>query len=397
VIQIKPFASIKQEFASFPIVMFLLYVFTYGATAIYSTFLGLYLTSIGFSQPQIGMAISISTLFALIAQMAWGVLSDRAKRKNTVVHVLFIGCMVAALLYYVSQHIVFVTAVLTMYVFFSTGMPPCMDNIVLESSEGKRWNFGQIRMGGTIGYCVGVLLIGFVIQEEYARIFYMTAIALLFCLLFSLKLPTVPGHRTGKHKSGFRVVLKNRPLMILIAYNLSYAMGMSFFYSFYPIYFNSIGGTSGHVSVMMFFCAVTEIPCLYLANRVVKRFGVERVLIISGLIGALRWLLLSFLRDPTLIIAANTLHGISYTGFAYCLVVYINETVPQDLKATSQSFNVLIGSVFSRLILGYVGGLASEAFGANNILLVACVVLLVSTSMFSAWAFKHRNWRKKEA
>lgn len=397
VIRIKLIAALKKEFTVIPIAIFTLYMFSYGAMAIYSTYLNLYLNGIGFSQPQIGMAISISTFFALMAQMAWGILSDRAKRKNTIVHVIFAGCLVAALLYYVSQNFVFVMGVLTLYVFFSTGLPPCLDNIVLESSEGKAWNYGQIRMGGTIGYCIVVLLIGFVIHEEYARIFFMTAIALLVCFLLSFKLPVVPGHRSGKHKSSFRILLKNRPLMIMIAYNLSFALGMSFFYSFYPIYFSSIGGTSVQIGVMMFFCAVIEIPCLFLANRVVKRFGVERVLIVSGLVAALRWLLLSFLQNPTLIIAANTLHGIGYTGFSYCIVVYINETVPPDLKATAQSFNVLIGSVFARLIFGYIGGLASEAFGANNILLVACAVLLVSTVLFSTWAYRHKNWRNKEA
>ena len=220
----------------------------------------------------------------------------------------------------------------------------------------------------------------------------MTAISLFLCLLLTFKLPAVPGHRVGRNRTSFRVLLKNRPLMVMIAYNLSFALGISFFYSFYPIHFSSIGGTSAQIGVMMFFCAVTEIPCLFWANRVVKRFGVERVLIASALVAMLRWALLSFLRDPTLIIATNMLHGIGYTGFAYCLVVYINETVPQDLKATSQSFNALIASVFARLIFGYIGGLAAEAFGANRILLAICVVLLTSTLLFSIWAYRrHRR------
>ena len=388
----KTIARLKEDFAAFPIAIFALYMLSYGSQAIYMTYLNLYLDDIGFSQPQIGLAISVSTFFALVASMAWGVLSDRAKRKNTVILLLFGGATVATLLYYISENYVFVLGVLSLYAFFYTGLPPCLDNIVLEAGEGKRWHYGQMRMGGTIGYCAVVLCIGFVIREEYARIFYMTAFALFLCFLLSFRLPVVPGHRTGKRKSSFRVFLKNRPLMIMIAYNLSFALGLSYFYSFYPIYFASIGGTSAQIGVMMFFCAVTEIPCLFWANRVVKRFGVERVLIVSALVTALRWSLLSFLQNPTLIIATNMLHGIGYTGFSYCLVVYINETVPSDLKATGQSFNALVGSVFSRLIFGYIGGLAAEAFGTNNILLAACAVLLASTCLFSTWAYRqHRR------
>jgi len=389
--RLKSMARLKKEFGAFPIAIFLLYVFSFGSQAIYSTYHNLYLSGIGFSQPQIGMTISVSTFFALIASMTWGVVSDRAKRKNTVILLLFGGSTVATLLYYLSENYVFVLGVVTLYTFFYTGLPPCLDNIVLEASEGKRWKYGQMRMGGTVGYCLVVLCSGFMIGEEHARIFYMTAIALFLCFLLAFRLPAVPGHRTGKRKTSFRVLLKNRPLMIMIGYNLSFMLGLFFFYSFYPIYFRAIGGTSAQIGVMMFFCAVLEIPCLFWANRVVKRFGVERVLIVSALVTALRWALLSFLRDPTLIIATNMLHGIGYTGFSYCLVVYINEAAPQDLKATSQNFNALIGGVFPRLAFGYVGGLAAEAFGTNNILLAACAALLISTLLFSIWAYRHHR------
>ena len=362
---------------------------SFGGQAIYGTYLNLYLSDIGYTQSKIGLTVSVSTFFVLLAQMVWGIASDRAKTKNTIISFLFLICSAIILLFYISASYWFVLAVIALYASFYTGVSPLLDNAVLEISEGKPWNFGQIRTGGTIGYCISVLFIGFAINDRYTRIFFMTAASLFVCFILTLRIPRVRGYRSGGQKTSVLVLFKNKPLMALMAFYLVFSMGLSFFYSFYPIFFTSIGGTSSQIGVMLFFCAVTEIPCLMLANRAVKRFGVDKVLIVSGVVTAVRWLLLFFLRDPVLIIAANLLHGVGYTGFSYCIVTYISDHVPNDLRATSQSFNTLIGNVFSRLIFGYLGGLASQVFGANHIMLASSAVMIGATLIFIPWSLRH--------
>lgn len=376
---------------SFPIGIFLIYMLSFGGNAIYSTYLNLYMASIGFTQSQIGITVSVSTFFVLLAQMFWGVASDRAKTKNAILNFLFISCAAIILLFYVSKEYWFVLSTITLFASFYTGVSPLLDNSTLEISRAKTWNYGQVRIGGTIGYCITVLFIGLVINGKYASIFIMASGAMLICFLLSFRMPRVQGYGAGKKKTPFRALFKNKQLMALFAFYLAFSMGVSFFYSFYSIYFVSIGGTSSLVGVMMFFCAITEIPCLMLANRVVKRFGVEKVLIVSGIVTSVRWLLLFLLREPVLIIAANLLHGPGYTGFTYCIVTYIGEHVPEDLRATSQSFNVLVGNVFSRMIFGYVGGLASEMLGANNIMLASCTVMTSATVLFALWSIRSRR------
>jgi PPP family 3-phenylpropionic acid transporter len=236
-----------------------------------------------------------------------------------------------------------------------------------------------------------VLLTGFVIGDNYGRIFAITSVFFLCCFLLMRRVPNVAGRRAGPVRSSFWLLLKNRPLMVVMAYYLSFSLGLSLFYSFYPIHFTLIGGTSAQVGIMLFFCAVTEIPCLMLAGRVVKRIGLDRVLILSGIVTVVRWILLFFVKDPVSAIFVSLLHGIGYIGFSYCVVVYINDHVPMDLRATGQSFNVLIGNVFSRVIFGYLGGLASQTFGVNWVMLTAGIILAGTTLLFAVWSSHHRE------
>ncbi len=383
--------SAKLMVGAFPVSIFILYMISYAGQAAYGSYLNLYLAAKGFSQSQIGLTVSVSIFFVMLFQMLWGGISDRAKSKNTVIRGLYLASAVIILLYYVSVNFWIVLVVLALFASVYTGVPPLMDNAVLELSEGQTWNFGQIRTGGTIGYCLSVLLIGFVIGDDYGRIFVITSASLMCCFLLMRRMPRVAGHRSDKARSSFRLLLKNKPIMAVMAYYLAFSMGLSLFYSFYPIHFTLIGGTSAQVGIMLFFCAVTEIPCLILARRVVKRIGLDRVLIFSGLVTVIRWVLLFLLQNPIAAIFVNLLHGMGYTGFSYCMVVYINEHVPKDLRATGQSFNVLMGNVLSRVIFGYLGGLASQAFGVNWVMLMAGVVLAGATILFAIWSSRHHE------
>jgi MFS transporter, PPP family, 3-phenylpropionic acid transporter len=384
---VKP-EPLRMEKKNFPNRLFLIYVVFYSGQAIYNTYLNLYLYDIGLTQSQIGMAVSVSTLFLLLAQTFWGSMSDRATQKNTILKILYLACSLLVCLFYVSRVYWFVIFVITLFSAFFVPVVPLVDNMALELLEKGPWDYSQVRMGGTIGYAVTVVSIGFMLNKKYSSIFWMVAVLMLVCFILFRRLPPVHGYRKKEARVLYREIFRDKGLVALIIFNLIFSMGLNFFYSFYPIYFSSIGGTDAHIGVMMFACSVAEIPCLMVIGRMIRRFGIQRVLICAGLATSIRWFLLFLLHDPILIIAANLLHGFGFTAFSYGLVTYINEHVPRGLRATSQSMNALIGTVCSRVIFGYLGGLASELLGANRIMLVSCCLMAVATVTFVLWSHR---------
>lgn len=371
----------------FPRRLFLLYVLFYAGQAIYNTYLNLYLSSVGLSDTQIGMAVSVSTAALLAAQLGWGILSDRARSKNGVLMLLY-GCMaVASLLFYLNTDFWFLLLAVTLFSAFINPIVPLQDNYTLECLEGSRWDYGQIRMGGTIGYSVTVLFIGLALQDSYRMIFWMVALCMTACLLVCRGLPQVCGYqRQGGRKGGYQALLQNRNLLGMILINLVFSSGLNFFYNFYPIYYTSIGGDSSRVGMMMFACSVSEIPMLFFIHRIIRKIGVRGTLILSGGVTVLRWALLFLLRDPILVIPVNLLHGIGYTGFNYCLVTFIARTVPRELRATGQTLNAIISNVVSKIMFGMVGGLASDLLGVGPVMLVNAVVMAVAILIFARWS-----------
>jgi len=368
----------------FPARIFLLYFLFYSGQSIYNTYLNLYLTKQGFTKTMIGSVLSISTAFLLLAQLFWGVASDRTKSKNTIIKVLFAGCAAVALLFYVSSDYLYLLFIITLFSIFFSPVIPLNDNLTLELLEDTEWDFGQIRMGGTIGYAVTVFAVGFILKDEYSPIFWMTSLMMILCFITVLGLPNIKRDKTKKGKAPFMEIFKNKTMIGLVVFNIVSSFGTNIYQSYYPIYFTSIGGTSSQIGTMMFVSALSEIPFFLGARRTVQKFGVEKIIISTGIVTGIRWLLLYFVSNPTLIIVTSLLHGVSFAGSNYCMTTFINKTVPSDLRATSHSVFAFIGTFFSRIVFGYLGGLAGDLFGINNMMLVSSIVSFVGVILFLA-------------
>lgn len=385
--------TVKQGDA-FPVTLFSVYVLFYAGQAIYNTYLNLYLASTGLSDTQIGMTVSVSTAFLLCAQVVWGVLSDRARVKNTILLILYGGMAVSSLLFYLGRGFAFLLGMVTLFSVFINSVVPLQDNYTLEVLETKKWDFGRIRMGGTIGYSLSVLIIGFCLEDDYAPIFWMIALCMGGCFLFCRALPPILGRRGQKREHSYKELLQNKTLLGLILFNLAFSSGLNFFYNFYPIYYTSLGGDSSGIGIMMFVCAVSEIPVLFMIRKIVCRLGIRGTLILSGLVTVLRWGLLWLVHDPVLVIPVSLLHGLGYTGISYCLVTYIGKSIPREMRATGQTLNALISNACSRIVFGFLGGLASDFLGVSSMMMINMGIMAITVLIFTKWSTSQRSLAK---
>ena len=371
-----------MEAHKFPAHFFLLYILFYSGQAMYGVYFNLYLSNIGFSNTMIGFLTALSTLLLLMAQPFWGVMSDRAKKKNTILKLLFLLSGLSALLYYRSTDYLYVVIINLIFTMFYSTLVPLQDNITLEYLAGTRWDFGKIRMGGTIGYAITAVTAGILIKNRYSHIFWVVSLSMLLCFILMFIIPRVPGFRTRTEKAPFSAIIKNKMFMCLIGFNLTYSLGVSFFYTYYPIYFESIGGSSSFIGMLMFTCAIAEVPFLLVIDKILKKFGIIKLLVSAAMVSSLRWFLMYFLTNPVLIIIINLLHGFSFSSFTYCLVTYINESVPKSLRATGQTFNAMVSTFFSKVVFVFLGGVASDIFGINKIMLLSSVITFLASIIF---------------
>ncbi len=332
----------------------------------------------------IGLVQSAATLALVLVQPLWGVLSDKSKSKNRIISLLALVTALVCLSFYAFRAALWLAFCVMLFTVFFNPIITLQDNYTLEYLEGRKWDFGHIRLGGTLGYAICAMLVGFVIGTNYGQIFWMMSIFFLAVCACYMTLPQVEGHRQKHEKVKYSILLKDRPLRWMLVFNVIYYLGTAFYFQFYPLYFrNELGASTRLVGMLTFFSAMSEVPFFWFAHKLEKKFGVKRIMLFAGAATALRWFLLFFISEPVAVLFINMLSGCGYVGFSYCLIKYINDTVPKSMRATAQSLNAILGTIFSKILFAPLGGVLSDLLGIRVMLLTAGIVMLCGVTLFA--------------
>lgn len=366
----------------FPVYLFLTYFIFYCGHAVYNTYGTVFLSQNGFSQSVIGIMSSIATLVLVLIQPLWGVVSDKSKNKNRIAGLLVVLCGISGLAVYLMKELWWIAlCTMSVAVFFSPAIT-LQDNCTLEMTEGTRWNFGNIRLGGTLGYLVCAAVMGLFIRD-YGQIYWW--IALFFIpagLMLMCMRRHVGGYRHKEEKIRYRVLLQNKPLVWLIVFNIIYFIANAFS-RYYTIYYSSkLGATPFMLSMATMVSGLAEIPFFWYAGKIQKKLGIERYLIMAALSLVIKHILLCFVTNPWLVILVHALNGCGFSTFNFCILNYINENVPKSMRATSQSLNSILSTVFASILFAPVAGVCADFLGSGGTLLVGAVIMLGGIILF---------------
>jgi len=366
--------------------IYLLFLFLYGISymgnAVYGTFMPVYLKSIGLSQTSIATLLSFGPLIAILAQPLWGRIGDRAQSKNRVLQVLSLGSAVSILLLPVSNQYLYLLVIICMVTFFQTSINPLSDAITLEHLAKTKWNFGPIRLAGTIGFAIMSVAFGIIAKKNINSIYIVYSLVMLLTLIICTQLPKIKGHQSSKNKVSLLVLLKNRKLMLFTLLNFIVQITLGYYYAFFPIYFNQLGADNSLLGWSMLFASLSELPFLLFGHKIIEKFGIPVVLVATAFFAGLRWLLLYFVHNPYLVLPIQMLHGLIFIVLSVTLAIFINQEVPKELKASGQTLNGLLSLGLARIIGSMAGGMASEYIGMREVFLYNSVVAFITFLVF---------------
>lgn len=365
------------------IIFLLLYGFSYMCNAAYTIYIPIYLDSIGFSKTNIGFLLSLAPFIAMLAQPVWGTFSDRAKYKNTVLIILIIGSITSVLLYRLSISFLYLSLIICCFTLFQTSINPMSDAIALEYTSSTGCKFGHIRLAGTVGYSLMAVAAGMLLTKSINRMFLIYFTAGFLTLITALFLPKIKGHQAGGRKLSFWSLLKDKKLILYLAFALVIQTTLGYYYTFFSIYYQQLGATKALIGWSSFIAAMSETPFLLFSHVLLKKIKTPHALIIAGSAAALRWLLFGFTINPYGILIFQLLHGFINIVITVSLAMYINEFVPQELKASGQALISLVCTGIARILGNLLGGYFSDIFGIQNMFTYNAILVLITVFIFA--------------
>lgn len=348
-----------------------------------STYAPKFYGEIGLTDSQIGLIGAVPAFVALFVQPIWGSLSDRAKyKRNVSAGALTIAGLFCFLVQPAASRFLPLLAVLTLVNTFMLPALPVGNAIAIEYTREHGRDFGPVRMMGTVGYQVSILITGMIFAASLNGLYNAFGLLLIASAGCALLLPPVQGHQHGKDPISFTVFFKNRTLLLLFALVFLAQMSSQFYLSFFSKHLGDLGISNTLTGVITMLSVSLEVPFLLFGDRLMKRMSIWKWMWIGLIINGLRFVLLSIVRTPALIVLSQIPSVALLACFEFFPAIYLNRAVDKELRGTVQNTYTLIAFGASRIVGALLGGFIADAAGIPTVFAINGTLLLSAAVVF---------------
>ncbi len=342
---------------------FLLELLIYIPRAFFS-FVGNYFNELHFSDFQNGLLGSTAAIMVLFSNPFWMRFADKRVKNNVLA---FVALASALLIWGVYSFKSFLPVLMMTFAigFVWTAILPLAESISIAQLNQRDFSFGKARMMGSIGFALAMIFFGYL--KSNLIFFMIGSFSFLSIGLSAIFLiPKTHGYNVKKEKHKFS--FKNLPgefYIMLLLETLVISSG-NFGLYFFPILMKSRGESVSYAGIAIAVHALSEVPFLFFADRIVTKLGIKRILIIASFAYGLRWILTWSVTNPVLVISFQAFEFFNFIAVYYAIWYYVSLKIEPTHRSDAQAIFWVV-TIGISAIFGYiVGGWISNLLGVAN-------------------------------
>lgn len=357
------------------------YFIIFGSLASYYPFLTVYFGEKGLSYTQIGIAYAVNSLVAVISQPVWGYFTDKYSYKKKTIVISALGSAIAIYGFVFAKGFYFVTFSIILFMIFQSPVCSVSDAYCYEIIEQHRnIQYGRIRLYGSVGYAILALFLGELIKNTSINSTFVTySIATVAGVIILLSIHFKD--KQSESRLDFKDIgelFKNKRFAIFIISIVIINIALGVNGSYISILIEKTGGDVSKLGQLWFIVALSELPLLFIGNKLIKRYGELNIYMISLAIYILRYLLDSLAASYNAVILIQIMQSITFTLYLLSSLQYLNHIVPRKMRATGITIFSAIGTGIGGFIGNIGGGVLLEYISIFWLFRLLAVVSLSS-------------------
>src|SRR5699024_2179670 len=369
------------------------YFLYYALLGVLVPYWALFLQLRGFNAAEIGMLRAIPHLTKLGAPNLWGWLADKTGQRLRIIR---LGNFVAALVFpfvFMSYGFWSMVLVLVGFSFFWNAVMAQCEALVLETLGSQSHKYSLVRLWGSIGFVVTVLVLGFLIEYQGAVVVAWAMAILLFVLwLASMWLPAISSTAsdtiTNKQAASFWQVFRHLSVLAFFISGLLMQLSHGPYYAFYTLHLNALGVPSQWIGVLWSFGVIAEIVLFVFMSRLLLRFTIKQLLVASLLLTVIRWGIIgSGTTAMGLLLFAQCLHAASFASYHASSMAWLHEFFPARLAGQGQAVYASFSLGAGWALGAVISGVLWEEWGVMVFNMAAGAALLAAVILY--WFLPH--------
>lgn len=334
----------------------LVYFGWFAAVGGYMPFISLYYREAGLDLGQIGLLTALGGAVQLVAAPLWGVLADVLRLRRALLPLAIAGTAVPALLIASSRGFATLFALALVQAFFTAPVVALADSATMALLGDRREGYGTQRVWGGVGWALSTFVFGWLSQAfGFGVVFIGYAILAVLTAGAALALPRTELVAVDVRGAARAMARDRRWAGFLGAVFLIGCAG-AVINAFLSLFLSDLGAGGTQIGLAYTIASVSELPVMALSPLILRRWGARPLLLVAGLLYALRMGLYILAPSVGWALAAQTLHGLCFGALWTAGVVEAQRLAPPGLEATAQS-------LFGLAVFGVAGALASALGG----------------------------------
>ncbi|ALB63705.1 3-phenylpropionic acid transporter [Cronobacter condimenti 1330] len=325
------------------------YFFSYG---IFLPFWSVWLAGVGVPPETIGLLLGSGLIARFLGSL---LLAPRVKDPSRLVFALRLLAaltLLFALGFWFGHQTAWLFVVLVGFNLFFSPLVPLTDALAATWQRQITMDYGRVRLWGSLAFVIGSALTGKLVSTyDYRAILALLSLGVASMLIGMLLKPSVMPQGESRHNEAagwpvWRKLLRENWRFLACVSLLQGAHAA--YYGFSAIYWQGQGYSASVVGYLWSLGVVAEIVIFALSKKLFSRFGARDLLLLSGVLGIIRWGLMGWTTALPLLIVAQILHCGSFSICHLAAMRYI--------AAREGSEVIRLQSVYSAVAMG--GGIA---------------------------------------
>jgi MFS transporter, NHS family, xanthosine permease len=270
-------------------------------------------------------------------------------------------------------------------------------------------DFPPIRVWGTVGFIVSMILVDLLGFAHTSYQLYMSA-GLGFVLSFySFTLPNCAINKQVEKKSwvdymGLRAFALFKQKKMAIFFIFSMMLGMSLqitnafgndyltnFFGMNPLYKGTFGVE--HANILISLSQLSETLCILLIPFFLRKFGIKKVMLISMVAWVLRFGLLGT-GNPGggvwMLVLSMIVYGVAFDFFNISGSLFVENETDSSIRSSAQGVFMIMTNGFGAFIGSYVAGwIVDKAGWPNSWFIFAAYSMVVAIVFALVFKYKH--------
>ena len=276
-----------------------------------------------------------------------------------------------ALLYVSSSYAMILLSV----VIYGIGYSPfngVADQMLMKRLGDHPERFGRLRMGGTIGAGVGVILAGLLMRGEsrFPALFAVYWAAAALCLLAAVRLPKEAGAKERATWRDYLLVVRHKSFLPIYLTLVVWGFTESSVMQFQALHIVASGYPQSYTSIFIAFAMVGEAIMFALAPKLHEKLGAKKLIGLAFLLQFFRVGTLALVRWLPVPVTAffQFTGGGAYAAVYSTITQQVSESFPQSIGCSAQNLKLVayrgVGMTCGLMLIGvfYKAGRSALAF-----------------------------------